>query len=183
MIVDISGYDGSLLHQRFAYRFFRDNVNPLGDIIAFRGWMRVEAEYMIDQEDVLNKAFIYADDAINFLWEVPGLQAFGAVAYQRLLNTRIADILSGYLGKPVNMNGDDLMVDAVGKCSVSITHVNQGVALGHTGINIVAGEKAPDIAYSTRLTQQQANDFIQAVIDLFYRLNQSLFTATTKLLT
>ena len=97
IIKDIECYDGNLLHNRFAYRYFRNKVLPIGNIIAFRAPMLVEADGMIDEEDVLKNEFIYSDDAINFLWEIPGLNAFGAVAYQRLFNTQLANILHQYI--------------------------------------------------------------------------------------
>ena len=94
MIVDdIKTYDGAILHNRFAYRYFRNKTLPIGNILAFRSPMLVEAEGMIDEEDVLKNEFIYSDDAINFLWEIPGLESFGAIAYQRLFNTQLANIL------------------------------------------------------------------------------------------
>lgn len=194
MIVnDIKNYDGSLLHARFAYKFFRDKTLPIGNIIAFRSPMLVEAEGMIDSEDVLNNDYIYSDDAINFLWEIPNLDAFGAVAYQRLLNTQIANILSmKYLKAPIEVDGDDLIVhkehnqggvtQIKGKCSVSITYTKNNVALGHTGINIVAGKKAPAFAYSTNLSNEDAESFMKDVIDLFYRMNDDIFLATTKVI-
>jgi hypothetical protein len=191
MIIEQSIYDGKLLHSRFAYRFFRDKTLPIGNIVAFRSPMKVETEGMIDTEDILNKDFIYSDDAINFLWEIPNMDSFGAVAYQRLLNTLIANILStNYIKAPIEMNGDDMNVhkehqqggvtQAKGKCSVSITYVKNNVALGHTGINITAGKKAPAFAYSTNLSDDQANKFMEDVIRLFYSLNDDIFVATTK---
>ena len=111
ILSDIKVYDGTLLHSRFAYKFFRDKTLPIGNIIAFRAPMKVEVEGMIDSEDVLNNDYIYSDDAINFLWEIPNIDAFGAVAYQRLLNTQIANILSSkYLNAPIEVDGDDLIV-------------------------------------------------------------------------
>lgn len=193
IIKDIKLYDGELLHSRFAYKFFRERTLPIGNIIAFRAPMKVEAAGMIDSEDVLNNDYIYSDDAINFLWEIPNLDSFGAVAYQRLLNTQIAQILSNnYIKVPIEVNGDDLIVhnehtqggvtQAKGKCSVSITYSKNGIALGHTGINIVAGKKAPAFAYSTNLTDDQANAFMADIINLFYALNDDLFIATTKVI-
>ena len=193
MIINQKIYDGSLLHSRFAYKFFREKTLPIGNIIAFRAPMKVEAEGMIDSEDILNADYIYSDDAINFLWEIPNLDAFGAVAYQRLLNTQIANILSTqYLKAPIEMKGDDLIVhkehtqggvaQPTGKCSVSITYTKNNVALGHTGINIVAGKKAPAFAYSTNLTDEQANNFMAEIINLFYNLNDDIFIATTKVI-
>jgi len=159
IIKTIENYDGSLLHSRFAYKFFREKTLPIGNIIAFRSPMLVEADGMIDSEDIIKNEFIYSDDAINFLWEIPCLNdPFGAVAWQRLFNTNIANILSSnYLNAPIEVDGDDLIVHKdheqngvyqnKGKCSVSITYVRDRVSLGHTGINIHAGDKAPDHAY------------------------------------
>jgi len=190
---DIKVYDGSLIHSRFAYKFFRDKTLPIGNIVAFRAPMKVEAEGMVDSEDVLNNDFIYSDDAINFCWEIPYLDPFGAVAWQRLFNTQIANILSTqYLNTPIIVDGDDLIVQKEhtqggvtqqsGKCSVSITYVKNNIALGHTGINIKAGKKAPAFAFSTNLTEQQANGFMTDVIKLFYTLNDDIFIATSKVI-
>ena len=193
MIIDeIKMYDGEILHNRFAYRYFRNKTLPIGNILAFRSPMLVEADGMIDEEDVLKNEFIYSDDAINFLWEIPYLDSFGAVAYQRLFNTQLANILHGYIKAPIEMDGDDIIVhkeheqhgivQPKGKCSVSITHVKGDAALGHTGINIKAGRKAPAHAYSTGLDDQQAESFMRDVIDMFYGLNDDIFIATTKII-
>lgn len=193
MIIEQKIYDGKLLHARFAYKFFREKTLPIGNIVAFRAPMKVETEGMIDSEDVLNNDFIYSDDAINFLWEIPYLDAFGAVAYQRLFNTQLANILSTqYLKAPIEVDGDDLIVhkehsqggvtQPKGKCSVSITYVKNSVALGHTGINISAGKKAPAFAYSTNLTDEQAIQFMNQIIELFYTLNDDIFIATSKVI-
>jgi len=193
MIIDQKIYDGKLLHGRFAYKFFRNKTLPIGNIVAFRAPMKVETEGMIDSEDVLNNDFIYSDDAINFLWEIPNLDPFGAVAWQRLFNTQLANILSSkYLKAPIEVDGDDLIVhkehqqggvtQTKGKCSVSITYSKNNVALGHTGINVVAGKKAPAFAFSTNLTDDAATAFMNDIIELFYTLNDDIFIATSKVI-
>jgi len=193
IIEDIKVYDGPLIHKRFAYDFFRNKTLPIGNIIAFRCPMDVNVSGMIDQEDVLQGDYIYSEDAINFCWEIPMLDKFGAVAFQRLLNTQIANILSSkYIKKPIEVDGDDLMVhdefegsdgtlQKVGKCSVSITYSKDNVALGHTGININAGRRAPNFAYSTNLSDDDATKFMQDIIDLFYSMVDDMFIATTKI--
>ena len=52
------------------------------------------------------------------------------------------------------VGGDD-KVRSAGKASVSITYSKDNVTIGHTGINITAGDKAPPFAYSTNLTDDQ----------------------------
>ena len=155
--------------------------------------MDVNVSGMIDQEDVLQGDYIYSDEAVNFCWEIPNLDKFGAVAFQRLFNTQIANILStNYINKPIEVDGDDLMVHdeftgsdnklrEIGKCSVSITYSKDNVAIGHTGININAGRKAPSFAYSTKLSDDEARKFMQDIIDLFYNMVDDMFIATTKI--
>ena len=193
IIKNLKKYDGSLIHKRFAYEYFRKKTLPIGNIVAFRGEMDVTTN-LIDSEDLLNNDYIHSEDAINFCWEIPNLDAFGAVSFQRLFNTYIANILSSkYLKKPIEVDGDDLMVhdefegsdgslQKIGKCSVSITYSKNNVTLGHTGINIDAGRKAPNFAYSTKLTDEQAEQFMKDVIDIFYATVDDIFTATSKII-
>ena len=198
MIIDITKnpecrvYDGPLLHNRFAYRYFKKKTLPQGNIIAFRAPAKVEAHGMIDIEDVINNDFIYSEDMIHFLYEIPILNSsFGAVAFQRLFNSLIANILSTkYIKAPIELDGDDMMVhntftqrgkeQNIGKASVSIVHVKNGATLGHTGINVVAGDSAPSFAYSTKLTDDQAYEFMNDIINTFYILVDDMFVATTK---
>ena len=193
IVKDIKVYDGPLIHKRFAYDYFRNKTLPIGNIIAFRCPMDVNVSGMIDQEDVLQGDYIYSEDAINFCWEIPNLDKLGAVAFQRLLNTQIANVLhSKYIKKPIEVDGDDLMVhdefegsdgsaQIRGKCSVSITYSKDNVAIGHTGININAGRRAPNFAYSTKLSDSQAEEFMKDIIDLFYAMADDMFIATTKI--
>ena len=194
IIKDIPVYDGLLIHKRFAYTYFRKKTLPIGNIVAFRAPMNVLADGMIDSEDILQNDFIYSEDAINFCWEIPNVDPYGAVAFQRLLNTQIASILSNqYLKKRIEVDGDDLMVhdefegsdgslQKIGKCSVSITYSKDSIALGHTGINIDAGRQAPNFAYSTKLTDEQAEQFMKDVIETFYNMSDDIFIATTKVI-
>lgn len=186
MIINEPVYDGSLIHERFAYKYFRKNVSGTGDIVAFIAPMFVTTN-LIDLEDSLSRDYIYSNKAINFCWEIPNLCPFGAVAFQRLFNTNIASILYSIIDKPVQVKGDDIMVMAneseeTKKASVSITFSKDNVAIGHTGINIDAGKKAPSFAYSTNLTDEQAETFMRAVCALFYDMTKDIFVATTKVI-
>jgi len=117
----------------------------------------------------------------------------GAVSFQRLFNTAVANILAGYINKGIVIDGDDLMVQdefvgidnkvrQSGKVSVSITYSKDNVTLGHTGINITAGDKAPSFAYSSNLSDDEVNDFMLTVIDYFNAEVKDQFIATTKII-
>ena len=192
MIIDQQVYDGDFIHERFAYKVFRKEVTPYGNIVAFRAPMFVK-DNLIDLEDTLPNDYIYSEDAINFCWEIPNLCPLGAVSFQRLLNTTIGSIVSQATGKDISMEGDDIMVidefkgsdDKVrdqGKVSVSITYSKDNVALGHTGINIKAGSKAPGFAYSTHMTDEVVEQFMEAVINTFNDEVADQYIATTKII-
>jgi hypothetical protein len=192
MIIERDIYDGSLIHKRFAYEFFRKDVSPVGNIVAFRAPMNVK-DNLIDLEDTLTNDFIASNDAINFCWEIPNLCPLGAVSFQRLFNTALAQILSDYIKLPISMKGDDIMVvdkftgsdgrvREEGKVSVSITYSKDNVALGHTAININAGKEAPGFAYSSYLSDEDAEGLMIKVCNYFNYEIRDQFVATTKVI-
>ena len=191
MVIKQGVYDGKLIHDRFAYKYFRKEVSSTGNIVAFRAPMYVKDE-LIDLEDTLSNDYIHSQDAVNFCWEIPNLCPLGAVSFQRLFNTAVANTLSNIINKGIIVDGDDLMVqdefigndDKVrkeGKVSVSITYSKENIALGHTGINITAGDKAPPFAYSSNISDKQINYFIETVVNHFNAEVRDQFIATTKI--
>jgi len=190
IINDQKTYDGAFIHKRFAYKYFRDRTLPIGNIVSFVAPVEVTLN-LIDLEDSIEKDYIYSESMINFCWEIPNLDPFGAVCFQRLFNTSIAGILQKIINKPIEMKGDDIMVHAEhaqggvvqqkGKASVSITYSKDNVAIGHTGINITAGKDAPAFAFSTNLTPSQAAKFQTEVHEQFYSMVDNIFIATCKI--
>ena len=51
IVTDIPIYDGSLIHNRFAYKFHRKKVLSIGNIVAFRAPMKVETSGMMRHSD------------------------------------------------------------------------------------------------------------------------------------
>jgi hypothetical protein len=177
-------YGGVQIHDRFAYKFFKKEVNPLGNIVSFIAPMEVTAN-LIDLEDSLNKDYIYSDMAMNFIMEIPGKDIWGGVLFQRLLNAQVGSLLCGkYLNEEGYVDGDDIMVkwgDEHKKASVSIAAEKNGAVLIHLGINISAGPKAPEFAFSTNLSEDKALEFMTDVESIFYSILSDVFTATTKI--
>jgi hypothetical protein len=177
-------YGGVEIHDRFAYKFFKKEVNPLGNIISFIAPMEVTAN-LIDLEDSLNKDYIYSDMAMNFIMEIPNQNIWGGVLFQRLLNAQVGSLLcSKYLNTEGYVDGDDIMVMSdteAKKASVSIAAEKNGAVLIHLGINIKAGERAPSFAYSTNLTEDVAYEFMTEVEGIFRAILESVFVATTKI--
>ena len=78
--------------------------------------------------------------------------------------------------------GSDKKEREVGKVSVSITYSKDNVAIGHTGININAGNKAPGFAYSSKLTDEEVVRLMEAAISYFNSEIMDMQIATTKVI-
>jgi hypothetical protein len=191
IITDQKVYDGSFIHKRFAYKYFRERTLAVGNIVTFVAPAEVTLN-LIDLEDSLEKDYIYSESMVHFCWEIPNLEPFGAVCFQRLFNTSVANLLHSTIKKPIEMKGDDIIVHAEheqggitqskGKASVSITYSKDNVAIGHTGINVAAGKRAPAFAYSTNLTPEQTTKFQNDACGLFYSMVDNIFVATSKVI-
>jgi hypothetical protein len=189
MIITQQVYDGSLIHDRFAYKFYRKNTSPIGNIVAFVAPMDVTTN-LIDLEDTLANDYIHSEKAINFCWEINNLDRFGAVCFQRYFNTKLAEILTNIRGGlKYYMKGDDILVDvknvsshetATQKASVSITYSKDNVSIGHTGINVIAGKRAPSFAHSTYLDNAEVEVFMTAAMAYFDETIADIALATTK---
>jgi len=192
IITDFPIYDGSILQDRFAYEYFKEKTQRIGNIIAGRSAAKVEEDFMVDKQDLMDGDYIYADDMLHFLIEIPDVSLFAGVCFQRLFNSSVGNILaSNYLHCDIEVDGDDINVIKEhmqggvlltrGKASVSITKECNGGVLIHKGINVVAGKKAPAFAYSTKLTDEQCNQFMNECCSMFYGMIQDVFVATSKI--
>lgn len=198
-------YDGLLLHARWAYQICGpEKVLPIGNIIAFRAPMKVDTKYMVDVEDRIAKDFIQSEDAINFVWELPDVSPLTGVFFQRLFATAVGHIMVKHINNDpikdrlppesaqVEIDGDDIMVhdeftqrgvtQLKGKASVSISCPRNGAILGHLGINVKAGDKAPNFAYSTNFSDETCEKFMVECNNAFYDITKSCWIATTKVI-
>ena len=191
ILENIEKYDGTYLHKRFAYDHFKDKTHPIGNIIAFRSPISVDIKNLVDKEHIIREEGLYSDDAINFCMEIPNISLFAGVCFQRIFNSCIGNILaSEFLKCDVEIDGSSIIIHkeieengiikTKGKASVSdITLVN-GAVLIYTGININAGKKAPAIAYSTRLSNDDSIILMRKGIEYFYGVLHEIFVETTK---
>lgn len=175
-------YCGRVLHEPFAYKFLKKSVEATGNIVSFIAPMEV-TDNLIDLEDSINKDYIYSDMAINFLIEIPFVDLFGGICFQRLFNAQLGSLLcSSYLEKSGYVDGDDIMIvdNEPKKCSVSIAAQKNNCVLIHTGINMQAGPKAPSFAYSTELDELEAIHFMQEAEEIFQNMTRDIHVALRK---
>ena len=63
-----------------------------------------------------------------------------------------------------------------------LLYSKDGVAIGHTGINVNAGKKAPGFAYSSHLSDEGVKELQLGVIDYFNKEVADIFIATSKVI-
>jgi len=191
ILENIPVYDGTYLRKRFAYDHFLDQTQPIGNIIAFRSPIKVDVENLIDKDNIIKDEGLYSDDAINFCMEIPNISLFAGVCFQRIFNSCIGNLLaSQFLKCDVEIDGASIVIHkeiqeegiikTKGKASVSDVNLVNGAVLIHTGINVVAGRKAPTISYSTNLNDEECVILMREGIEFFYAVLHEIFVETTK---
>tara|TARA_R110000744_G_scaffold10369_4_gene32309 strand:- start:17868 stop:18458 length:591 start_codon:yes stop_codon:yes gene_type:complete len=183
-------YYGDVIHQPFAYKQYGKLMNPTGNVFVWRAPMHVDVDNMIDLEDVIQEDNIRSKDAINIIWEVYNMDPVGSVAFQRLFNTLISGAIKAWRGDDsiVFMQGDDIMSKASiydttnEKLSVSITYCDNGTTIGHTGLNIKAGKKAPSFAGNIGVMDDDDIENLGCEISrIFYELLHDLNVSSRKI--
>lgn len=126
-------YDGAQLRSQFIL----ETTGFQGDaIVAFCGAADVGAAHMVDQEDIIAKAWIKSANMLHFIVEHFHMPLSEGVVRQRLLISIIRDVLTS--SKPelcITRSGDDLF-DGGQKLTVSIAAASPQSTCIHTAINI-----------------------------------------------
>lgn len=184
IISDISICNNELIENKFAYRIFKERTLRNGNIIAF-----------ISKVDIKSKiSTLYADEAINFLWEIQDIAPMTAVCIQRLFSSVIGNILSNskFLNAKIEINEDKIIihkehkqggvVQLYGQASLSNLHFINNTCIGYLGIYIKAGQLAPAFAFSTDLIDVNIrNQFMIDCMKEFYAMMQSIVIETSRI--
>lgn len=124
-------YSGRELEPHWIYR----NFDILGDaVIAFCGETNVPQSFMLDQTDIIDKAYIYSPLMLNFIIEHFDNDLNLALYRQRLFLIGIKDELQ-QLGITVVRRVEALYANNR-KLTVSVASSSNVSTLVHTGINI-----------------------------------------------
>ncbi len=124
-------YSGKELEPHWIYR----NFDILGDaVIAFCGETNVPQSFMLDQTDILDKAYIYSPLMLNFIIEHFDNDLNLALYRQRMFLIGIKDELE-QLGIPIVRRVEALYANNR-KLTVSVASSSNVSTLVHTGINI-----------------------------------------------
>jgi hypothetical protein len=185
IIKDISICNNSVVENKFAFRYFKEKTNRIGNIISFLAPVKIEN----------SKESLYAEEAINFLWEVPDVSVISAICIQRIFSSVIGNVLStpNFLNSKVEINEEKIIVhkehtqggvvQPYGQVSLNYLKYINNTCIGYLGIYIKAGnESVTPYAFSTNL--KDSNVITQFMMDgskEFYRMMQSIFLSSSRI--
>lgn len=157
-------YDCNLITRQFAYHFLRGEVSPLGDIFCFNAPTRLGP--------------LNIEEAIVLAIEIPNINMFGGVCFQRLYATIIGSLLTVLTGKEYYVEDSCLFSEDL---QISISIVNK------VKDSVVLHMIFPIIMYFTLdrfgrldLDPQMTADFKHNAIESFKHLNRSIFVETRR---
>lgn len=178
MIIEQDKYDGSLIATRFAHRFFKEKTLPVGNIVVFRSPVLIDGETDTPQQ---------VDMAVNFCFELPLANVWGAVAFQRLLSSVMGDIISSMCKVNVEIENEHIYVlqefesngITLPKGKVNLCEVRSNPVAGYVGTVLSTGEKASPFLFPLSMLEDKWHTFASAVVQSFYGLATSIFIASS----
>ena len=153
-------YECILVKRRFSYDLFGDNMSPIGNIVSFKAPFRAGQ--------------LSLEDCLAFCIELPNVNIFGGVCFQRLFLAQIGSILSECINQECYVKDNCLIVEGF---QATLTIINNTKRA--TLFNIVfCLQKQHDTFFVLNL--DDINKFQEKVIESFHYLIGSVFTETQR---
>lgn len=157
-------YDCNLITRQFAYLFLRDEVSPLGDIFCFNAPIHIGS--------------LHIKEAIVLAAEIPNMNMFGGVCFQRLYATMIGSLLTVLTGKEYYVEDSCLFSEGL-QLSISIVNKVKDSVILHMIFPIIMPDALERFG-QLDLEEQISIDFKHNAIESFKHLNRSIFTETRR---
>lgn len=168
-------YDGSQLHSLFAYMKW----GLLGDsIVSWIGPCNVTSDHMVDGEDLRAGEKIQGNQMLHFIIEIFDRDLTTAVSVQRLMASKIKDLIECETQHRIERKGDDLYWKA-GKLSISIAARSPVSCMIHFAMNIT-NDGTPVKTCALNDLQIKPRPLAETIIKEFSDEYQDILIATRK---
>ena len=157
-------YEGGLITQPFAYRLFRDQVSPFGDIICFNSPARIGPLCM--------------EEALVIGIELPNIQSFGSVCFLRLYAAQLGSLLSVLTSSEYYVEDSSLFTDDA-QASLTLSNQVKGNGLLNIIFPILMHQNSSMFNCLT-LSEGLLSEFKHNVIESFRYLTKSIFVETRR---
>jgi len=186
MILPKQNYNLEIINKRFVHAYFKDKALPSGNVLVFSGLLKPGKGY-----DFSPFAIDDMEDALHIVYENPLIRdSVSGALFSHFLVSSLANVLSQeFLKMPLSVNMDNIIVNreykrkgliqTQGVLNVARYRIVSGCGMGHIAICNKAGEDAPAYTYEMGLPEDQIKKLSQIVVDMFYKLTDSVFLKST----
>lgn len=150
-------YDCSLVKQKFAYEFFQQNLQPLGNALLFAYPTTIGS--------------LVLDEAINICIEMPNYDIISGICFERLLLAQIGSFLSEYLKKDCFVNENTLLIEEKQACVTIMNTIKNSLLLHIILPNL--GEHSE--FYFLNFSKEDVSKLSENVLKSFHFLTKSIF--------
>lgn len=154
-------YDCNLVLKRFGYSVLEENVQPLGNILCF------EAPTQIGS--------LLFKNALVIATEIPNVNMFGGVCFQRLYCSQLGSIFSTLSQKESYLNDSVIFIEDIQATIVITNRVKESI-LTHIIFPLESDNKE---VYHLNIPEH-LETFKQQSVDSFFQLTHSLFLETQR---
>lgn len=163
-ITNQGSYECLFTKQRFSLALSED-PSPLGSIIVF--------------ESPLTLGPVHFEHSIVVCGELPNINIFGAVCFQRLFSAQVGSMLSDLLDKPCYIKENCLFVEEK-QTSITIVNEIKTSSMFHVFFPVTVGKETDHGLYEIKLSEEQLGQFKQHCVDCFHFFTKSLFLETQR---
>jgi hypothetical protein len=186
MILPKQNFNVEIINKRFVHSYFRDKALPSGNVIVFTGNVNPGKGYDFSQFGIDEM-----QEALNIVYENPLVHdSVSGALFSHFLVSSIANVLSQeFLKIPLAVNMDNIIVNREfkrkgliqnqGVLNIARYRILNGCGLGHIALCNIAGENSPAYTYEMNLNEEQMNKLSQTIVDMFYKITDSVFLKST----
>jgi hypothetical protein len=156
-------YSCSLVRQRWSHALNGDYASIYGNIATFK-----------TQVDIGNLSL---NSAIVLAAELPNVNMFGGVCFQRLYIAQLGSILCEIIDKQCSVNENTILIENT-QGSITITNRVKDSALFNIIFSLEKSDESP--LYSLELTDEQVETFQKSAVECFDLLTKSIFLETLR---
>lgn len=164
-LIQASGYyECSLIKKKFAYHVFEEELQTLGNIVNFVAPTKIGP--------------LTFDKCCVIAYEIPNIDIFAGVCFQRLYAAQLGTILTQYTGHETYVYDGHLLVENK-QCSIVINNKVKDVVLTHILLPLEIKENNQQL-FTLSFEEEKLQQFLDEVTGSFHSILRSVFIETQR---
>lgn len=156
-------YELILSKSRWSHFVFGNDINPHGNAIAFT------APFKVGQAELSNALIIAA--------ELPNVDLYGGVCFQRLYTAQLGSILNEQTQKDCFVDEGCVFVEKK-QCSLSVVNWIKGSSLFHNIFSLCPNSS--ETLYNLEFDEESLKKFQEKALESFHYLARNIFVETQR---